>query len=159
MDSIKELYAFMSDYLKLTIELFKKAKEIRETLVSSKLELLEKSIRGIEEIEFRVSVMEESLRTILSKISREYKVPLSSLNWDKIEEIGGKEVSRLGRIIEDNLRKLLDENLSNKLLLEKIMFINGELLKIYRENSSDNFYTKNGEIESSPLDSKILEEG
>ncbi len=159
MEPIKELYIFMSDYLKLTIELYKKSLEIRRALKSVKIEELESVIRDIEEIELRVSVMEESMRTILQKISKKYNIPLSSITWDKLEEIGGKEVSRLGRTIEENLKKLIDENLINKLMLEKIMFINGELLDIVRREGEGKFYNSNGGIENPEIKPSIVEEG
>ncbi len=142
----KEFYLFMKDYLKVLKEAFNESIELRNALRKNKIETIEKRISKVENLEIKIKILEETRERILIKLAKALGIRRSEINWELIEKYGGKDISELGRTIEENLKKLIDINLINKLVIEKLILFNLSMRKIISSTKDEHLYNKEGDI-------------
>ncbi len=142
----KEFYLFMKDYLKILMEAFNESIELRNALRKNKMEAIEKRISKVENLEIKIKILEETRERILIKLAKVLGIRRTEISWELIEKYGGKEISELGRIIEENLKKLIDINIINKLVIEKLILFNISMRKIISSNRDEYLYNKQGDI-------------
>ena len=142
----KEFYLFMKDYLKVLKEAFNESIELRNALRKNKIETIENRISKVENLEIKIKILEETRERIFVKLAKALGIRRSEISWELIEKYGGKDISELGKTIEENLKKLIDINLVNKLVIEKLILFNLSMRKIISSNKDEHLYNNQGDI-------------
>ncbi len=142
----KEFYLFMKDYLKVLKEAFNESIKLRDALRKNDISLIEKDISKVENLEIKIKILEETKENILLKMAKALGIRKSEINWDLIEREGGKEISELGKTIENSLSKLIDVNIVNKLVIEKLILFNLSMRRIINSNKDEHLYDNKGDI-------------
>jgi len=142
----KEFYLFMKDYLRVLKEAFNESLRLRDALRKNEISSIEKRISKVENLEIKIKILEETRENSLTKLAKVLKKRRSEINWDLIEKYGGKEISELGKSIEENLKKLIDINLVNKIVIEKLILFNISMRKIISSNKDEHLYNEQGDI-------------
>jgi flagellar biosynthesis/type III secretory pathway chaperone len=152
----KELYLFMKDYLKVLIKAYEESLNLRKRLRENKIEKIEKMIPQIENLDIKIKMLENTKESLLSKLAKSLDMNVRNINWELVKKRGGKEIAELGKLIEDKVKNLVDANIVNKIIIEKLIMFNSSLLNVIR-NDGESLYSSDGNINSSHENSMLEE--
>ncbi len=152
----KELYLFMKDYLKVLIESYEESLNLRKILRENKIERIERMIPRIENFDIKIKMLENTKNSLLSKLAKALNINVGSIDWELVGNRGGKEIAELGKLIEEKVKNLVDANIVNKIIIERLIMFNSSLLNVIR-NDGDSLYSSDGNINSSHENSMLEE--
>ncbi len=152
----KELYLFMKDYLRILIEAYNDSLKLRKILRENRVDKIMDIIPKIENFDIKIRILEKTKESLILKLAKAFKTDSKNIDWEFVKKNGGKEIANLGILIEQKVKELVEANIINKMIIERLIMFNSSLLNVIR-NDGESLYGADGSINSSHNNSMLEE--